>query len=56
MHTELEVLKLVSERLEAARVPCMLTGVLLEESVDRKYLGQWDARLGVAEILAGLSP
>ena len=29
--------------------------VLLDESVDRKYLDQWATRLGVAEILAVVS-
>src|SRR5688500_6473553 len=108
MHTELEVLKIVSERLQAAHIPYMLTGsfamayygqprmtrdidlvvslevdnipsivsvlspdfyidaddarsavesqrrdveVLLDDSIDRKYLDHWAARLGVADML-----
>jgi len=66
MMEELDVLKIISDRLESLHVPFMLTGsardanselqerdvrTLLDDTVDWPYLREWAPKLGVAELL-----
>lgn len=72
MSSELDVLRIVSERLEAAGLAFMLTGSLamsyyatprmtrdldlVDVAMDRDYLTRWAVPLGVSDLLRDVMP